>query len=255
MADYSNVWRNYFVNQNTTNDETAKKFLGSNFDYLQNNLKQSAEGNDPLFDRLFGNAARKIGASTDRNIQDIKEAGAQSGFRGAGGNLINDAYKGEQESLAGVSDNLAVQESNYKQNAISKLLGLNQFEGGQFQNLFQSDRQNMQFREGLDENRRQFNEQMAKEPSWWESLLGGLLGAGGQIGAAVLSDKKLKKNIKKVGESKDGIPIHEFEYKKKPGVRIRGVLSQEVKKKIPDAVYEMIDYKKLPKDIPFEVVE
>ena len=50
---------------------------------------------------------------------------------------------------------------------------------------------------------------------------------------ATMSDRKTKKNIKKVGESKDGVPVSEFEYKDKedapkgPG-RYRGVIAQDL---------------------------
>lgn len=233
----------------------SNNFLGSNFDYLQNNLKQSAEGNDPLFDQLFGNASRRIGASTDRNIQDIKEAGAQSGFRGAGGNLINDAYKGEKESLGQVSDELAGRELQYKQNAIAQLLGLNQFEGGQNFDAFQSDRQNSQFNQSQAQEWEMFNKnlqyQKDMEPAWWESLLGGLIGGAAQVGSAALlaSDKKLKKNIKKVAETEEGIPVVKFNYKEGGKAEHIGFLSKDVKKKHPEAVVEAVDYTKIPMKI------
>ena len=173
---YTESWAKY---TNSLKPKATDPFLGSNFDYLQNNLKQSAEGNNPIFAQLFGNASRRIGASTDRNVQDIKEQGAQSGFRGAGGNLINDAYRGEQQALTGVSDNLAGQQLNFQQNAISQLLGLNQFEGGQGFGAFQSDRQNSQFNQSQAQNWRMFQEQLAFQkdqanPSFMESL-GGLI--------------------------------------------------------------------------------
>lgn len=65
-----------------------------------------------------------------------------------------------------------------------------------------------------------------------------------------LSDKRTKKNIDKVGE-KNGINIYDFEYKKAPGKKYRGVMAQEVKD-IPGAVAKdedgimAVDYSKLP---------
>ena len=168
----------------------TNNFLGSNFDFLQNNLKQSIGGNNPIFDTLFGNAQRRIGASTDRNIQDIKEMGAQSGFRGAGGNLINEAYKGEKEALSGISDNLALQEMNYQQNAINQLLGLNQFEGGQNFGAFQSDRQNSQFNQSQAQQWKMFQEQMnfqkdQANTDFWDVLSGIFGGVAGGFGGAL----------------------------------------------------------------------
>lgn len=169
----------------------ASQFLGSNFDYLQDNLKQNAEGNNPIFAQLFGNASRRIGASTDRAVQDIKEQGAQSGFRGAGGNLINDAYRNEGDALSQVSDSLSTQQLQFQQNAISQLLGLNQFEGSQQFGAFQSDRQNTQFNQSQEQQWKMFQEQLQfqkdSQPGWWEELLGGLLGGAAQVGAAALT--------------------------------------------------------------------
>ena len=187
---YTESWAKY-TNSLKPKATDPSQFLGSNFDYLQNNLKQSAEGNNPIFAQLFGNASRRIGASTDRNVQDIKEQGAQTGFRGAGGNLINDAYRGEQQALTGVSDNLAGQQLGFQQNAISQLLGLNQFEGGQGFGAFQSDRQNSQFGQSLAEQRRQFDEQMQYQKdnsgsSFWD-VTGGVVGAAtGALGGGFL---------------------------------------------------------------------
>jgi len=62
----------------------------------------------------------------------------------------------------------------------------------------------------------------------------GAIDAGiGTVMSAAGSDKKLKKNIKKVGETKSGVPVSDFEYKKKkdapkgPGI-YRGVIAQDL---------------------------
>jgi hypothetical protein len=178
----------------------------------------------PLFQKLFGNAQRRIGMSTDRNIRDIQEQGAQSGFRGVNTNQINDAYKNEEGALSQVSDSLTGQQLD-----MEKFL------------------QELQF-------------QKDSQPAWWEGLLGGLIGAGGQIGAAALtggaskmagigSDKKLKKNIKKVAKTDEGIPVVKFNYKEGGKAEHIGFLSKDVKKKHPEAVREVVDYSKVPMKI------
>jgi hypothetical protein len=62
----------------------------------------------------------------------------------------------------------------------------------------------------------------------------GAIDAGiGMVASAAMSDKKEKKNIKKVGETKSGVPVSEFEYKDKedapngPG-RYKGVIAQDL---------------------------
>jgi len=68
-----------------------------------------------------------------------------------------------------------------------------------------------------------------------QSMFGGMLGFGGQL--ASLSDKRAKKDIKKVGELK-GHGLYEYSYRGKhdDGKKHIGVLAQEVEKKRPDAV-------------------
>lgn len=68
-----------------------------------------------------------------------------------------------------------------------------------------------------------------------QGLIGGLLGFGGQL--ASLSDKRAKKDIKKVGNLK-GHGLYEYGYKGKhdDGKRHIGVMAQDVEKKRPDAV-------------------
>ncbi|WP_339073046.1 tail fiber domain-containing protein [Sinorhizobium meliloti] len=68
-----------------------------------------------------------------------------------------------------------------------------------------------------------------------QSMFGGMLGFGGQL--ASLSDKRAKKDIKKVGELK-GHGLYEYSYRGKhnDGKRHTGVMAQEVEKKRPDAV-------------------
>lgn len=78
----------------------------------------------------------------------------------------------------------------------------------------------------------------------FNTILGGastVAGMGGQSGFGWWSDKSLKKNVKKVGESKSGSKIYEWDWNEKGEAlgekgHSRGVLAQEEAKKNPDAV-------------------
>lgn len=63
--------------------------------------------------------------------------------------------------------------------------------------------------------------------------------AAGNImgGIGAMSDRRLKKNVKKVGSEK-GFDIYEFDYIDGSG-RFRGVMAQDVLKKVPEAVVTM----------------
>lgn len=117
----------------------------ASYDYLENYLKSGLNNNNPIFDSLFGNAQRRIGMSTDRNVRSILEQGAQSGFRGSSANLINGAFRNESDALANVNNQIMDKELQQKNFYISQLLGL---------------------------------EQMKQQEMGWGDVLGGILGAG-----------------------------------------------------------------------------
>ena len=83
----------------------------------------------------------------------------------------------------------------------------------------------------------------------WAPFAAGAAGAAGGAGGLAMSDKRLKKDIKKIGE-KDGINWYEYSYIWDNIKRV-GVMAQEVIDKIPDAVKEMpngylaVDYSKI----------
>lgn len=84
--------------------------------------------------------------------------------------------------------------------------------------------------------------------------LGSLLGGAAKLYAAVPSDIRLKKDIKKVGETKGGHNLYTWKWKEEAkglGIPLgpeRGVIAQEIMQKKPEAVhrhesgYLMVDY-------------
>lgn len=85
-------------------------------------------------------------------------------------------------------------------------------------------------------------------------MMGGPAGAmmGAQVGSGVgksFSDRRLKKNIKRIGTHKSGVGIYEYDYIWGGGKQI-GVMAQELEKVMPEAVFEIhgfkgVDYAKL----------
>lgn len=84
------------------------------------------------------------------------------------------------------------------------------------------------------------------------ALLSGLFSAAGTLGGAAIgaSDKRLKTDIRKVGELPQGMGIYDYRFKS-GGPRQRGVMAQEVEKVQPEAVldgkdgYKRVDYRKV----------
>ena len=68
---------------------------------------------------------------------------------------------------------------------------------------------------------------------------GGIIGSlGGKLLGGIFSDRRLKENIVQVGTYPNGLPMYEFNYKGGTQ-RLRGVMSDDVRKKYPDAVVTM----------------
>lgn len=79
-----------------------------------------------------------------------------------------------------------------------------------------------------------------------QGLLGGLMGFGGKL--ISLSDRRAKKDVKKVGEV-NGLGLYDFKYKGSDKPQ-RGLMAQDVEKKMPSAVmtgrdgFKRVDYGK-----------
>lgn len=68
------------------------------------------------------------------------------------------------------------------------------------------------------------------------NMLGGLMGLGGTLGAAsILSDRRAKTDIKRIGKTDSGLPVYTYKYKGDDTTHM-GVMAQEVKKVEPEAV-------------------
>lgn len=69
-----------------------------------------------------------------------------------------------------------------------------------------------------------------------QGLYNGLFGLGKTaLGGWMMSDRRLKKDIEKVGELDSGLPIYKFRYKA-GGLMQLGVMAQDVEREMPDAV-------------------
>ena len=90
-------------------------------------------------------------------------------------------------------------------------------------------------------------------------IIGGVLEAGASLGGAAIvaaSDKRLKKNINKIGESPSGLNIYSFEYKNPTDGSglFQGVMSDEIPQEavINNGEYDMVNYNML--DVEFKQI-
>lgn len=82
-----------------------------------------------------------------------------------------------------------------------------------------------------------------------QGLLGGLFGLGSSL--LMMSDRRVKEDIKTVGKTKDGQPIYQFRYKGSPLVQM-GLMAQDVEKRNPDAVKTIDGIKHVDYEVALE---
>lgn len=128
-------------------------------------------------------------------------------------------------------------------NEISALLGASQVQTPQFQG-YQGSQVQASPLFGATQAQGQnagdiYNAQMAARGN----MYGGLFSLGGTLGAAaLLSDRRLKTDIREVGKYPSGIPIYLFRYKWSKD-HILGVMADEVEKLIPEAIHFINGFK------------
>lgn len=81
------------------------------------------------------------------------------------------------------------------------------------------------------------------------AMTSGLFSLGGTLGAAFISDERMKEDIEPVGELNDGTSLFSYRYKGQPETHV-GVMAQEVEKTQPEAVLnaggiKAVDYRKV----------
>jgi hypothetical protein len=73
-------------------------------------------------------------------------------------------------------------------------------------------------------------------------MMGSILGGATKLGAAaIMSDRRLKENIKQAGKTKHDLNLYEFNYIGLDDKRFRGVMADEVEKVMPDAIVKADD--------------
>ena len=97
--------------------------------------------------------------------------------------------------------------------------------------------------------------QMADQPTFMSGVYSGIIQAGTEAAMAA-SDRRLKKNIERVGVSRNGHNVYEFEYKAVKGRRFRGVMADEVAfaSVLMSSGYLGVDYNHPRIDVAFEEI-
>ena len=161
------------------------------------------------------------------------------------------------QDIAAAQGAAAVQQAEFGQ--LSSILGMEMAQLAGLQGAFTGATANQMA--GMGSMSEMFGSQAAAQQAMWSNAAST---AAMALGAYLkYSDRDLKKNIKKIGKSKSGINIYEFEYKD-PGTYGTGVYQGVIADDLPKEIYdkavrvddnknETVNYSKL--DVEFKKIK
>lgn len=193
-------------------------------------IQQGSEAYDDAY-RQFNNA------KTDAQQQAVL-AGQQYATQGQ-----NDALARRQQAITEYSA-----QRNAPLNEYSSLVSGTQVQNPQFNNTSYQGAQPADLAGNIYKNYQGALNQYSNNVASQNATRGGLFQLGGSIGSAAImaSDAKLKANIAKIGNLRNGLNIYSYNYLGDDLIRV-GVMAQEVEKVLPNAVsmrngYMAVDY-------------
>lgn len=166
--DFSNLIQQFKGGQPEDQD-----FFGEHSDFLGEELTGAvkAGGMNEFLRQTLMTGTKKIGRKAGRARENIREAGASSGFKGANINAMTDLFASEAGAVEDLEVGVGGLAEANKSQAIAKLLGLTQFQGGQKLGGAR-----------LAESRRQFDASLEFQKEQADgSILGDILGFGAGI--------------------------------------------------------------------------
>jgi hypothetical protein len=198
----------------------------------QNNQANLASGQFTQQGTGFNNAAA-LAQANYRNAavgqNNAANLASQQAYNQALGDQYGLSMTGRQNAF---QEQLAVR--NQPINEISALMSGGQVTVPSFQQPYQQSVEATNIAGMMQQDNQQ------KQQNYYNQM-SGLFGLGSSIAGGLfsLSDKRAKKNITRVGETDEGLPIYKYQYKKAVGgngMFTLGVMAQELEKSRPDAV-------------------
>lgn len=225
-------------------DQSAKigGILGTNVDL----------SNDAIENRLWDLGSKRLTPQFAKDEDALRTRLANSGVQ-AGSAAWNSEFERLTQAQNDAKNQLllsgrgqAVQEMlterNQPLNEISALLNGAQVSQPNFTNTPQTQMAGTDYA-GIVNSNYQAQLQAAQMKSQSQNaLLGGLFGLAGNLGGMAIykSDRRLKRDIKRIGTLENGLPFYSFRYRDSDAFHV-GLMSDDVKKVRPDAVIVMED--------------
>lgn len=212
-------------------------------------------------------AQRNYGMDLSTRQQQVGELGQQGAFANqAQAQMFGQALQGYGTGLQGQAQNFSqqMQMNNYQNqlrqqqiaealqqrgmglNEMNALLSGQQVSNPQFANFSNAGVSETPNLMGAAQN--QYNAAQNQQSSR-NAFLGNILGGASDLAGMYFSDRRVKRDIRRIGTHARGFGLYEFRYIGERGRRV-GVLAQEVRRVMPEAVASncgvlMVDYSQL----------
>jgi|GEM_PF-298648 len=239
--------------------DAAKYNLANAANYLSGRInKEPFKVDEEVEARLFDLGSKRLAPRLEEARRQAETDAANRGLRLGSdaydrlmrqvGENENDAYN--QLAVTGRAEAYAEADRNHTRdlNYLTALLSGSQVSQPNFvSNTPQAGVANTPYAQIIDGA---YQNQLAayqQEQAEKNAMLGGLFGLAGT--AIAYSDRRLKEDIHKVGETPDDLGIYSYRYKGGGPLRL-GLIAQEVEKEKPEAVvkspdgFKMVDYRK-----------
>ena len=216
--------------------------LSTPFDY---NVGEHENWAGDLYGKLNSDTNTRNTEALDQKLKNQGLSPGSAAYDDAMRNMMYSQEKGRNAFMLdayGTGMNTALTKRNQPINEISALIGGGQVQQPQFQStpapgVNGTDIAGL-ITNNYNQKQQQYNAGMGGLAGLGAAALGGWASSG-----FALSDRRAKKDIKKVGKLHDGTDIYSYRYKDKfgGGLMQLGVMAQEVEKDHPEAVAERPD--------------
>lgn len=222
---------------------------GFNDSVMRTQLNQSAQAQD--FGQGLAGYTANLGAQDQRNRQNLQAATYGMAATGQNNATAQSQFQAElaarqqqfqnqqtQANFQNAARQTAIQEDVLERtqplNEISAFMSGGQVNVPQFQNQY---RQGVEPSPVADLVNQNYQAQLAQS----QAGMTGMFGMGSALLGGLplmMSDRRTKTDIHKVGKTKGGMPVYTYRYKM-GGPLMMGVMAQDVEKKKPEAVHEI----------------
>lgn len=243
----------YILDQNLQSQSNLADVAVDRSDFLKDYLPQTEAMTDAIDQKLYDLGSKRLDPRFEQRREDMQTRLVNQGIAPGSeaynremqglGQQENDAYN--QLLLQGRGQ--AAAEVNMPINQITALLSGSQVQNPNVSMMQPQGAPTTDVAGLINSNYNQRLNIWQQEAAQRGGLLGGLFGAAGQLGAAAISDRRLKDDIVKVGEI-GPLNVYEFRYLGTGKVRT-GFMADEVERVAPEAViyangFAAVDYGK-----------